>query len=112
MPRYAIVIEDADLAYAREIERNVNAHAKRPQDRVRVERIIRQVIGPKRAAGEVHAEASSECPNGLPNCRNCGDPEHAATCKAAGHCPDCGTKHGIAPDRILRENGYRLEAVD
>lgn len=43
-----------------------------------------------------------------PNCRNCGDPEHAASCTAKGHCPDCGTKHGIAPDRIVAENGYEL----
>lgn len=109
MAKYAIVIDDADLAYAREIERNVHAHAKRPEDRPRVERIVRQAVGPKRPRGTVHAELSDACPDGLPNCRNCGDPEHAESCQAAGHCPYCGTRHGIAPDRILRANGYRLE---
>ena len=59
-----------------------------------------------------HAEAvDSECPDGLPNCRNCGDPAHEEACRAAGHCPLCGTVHGIAPNAHLAANGYRLDVV-
>ena len=65
----------------------------------------------KRKAGEVHDIAASECPDGMPNCRNCGDPQHAASCQAAGHCPDCGTKHGVAPDSVVAANGYALVAL-
>lgn len=89
MPKYQIVIDDADTAFAGERARG-HAHAKR-------------------AKGTIHAEAvASECPEGRPNCRNCGDPAHAAHCQAKGHCPDCGTKHGIAPDAVVKKNGYIL----
>jgi hypothetical protein len=59
----------------------------------------------------VHTEADTACPNGLPNCRQCGDPAHAEACRSAGHCPDCGTKHGVAPESVVRANGYRLEPM-
>lgn len=63
------------------------------------------------AVGTVHTEMDDTCPEGLPNCRNCGDPQHADECKAAGHCPDCGTKHGVAPDSVLAANGLTMEAA-
>lgn len=43
-----------------------------------------------------------------PNCRNCGDQAFVALCRAAGHCPDCGTTHGIAPDSVLAATGVIL----
>jgi len=116
MPRFKIVIADADVAQAKEIERNVNAQLqqrkpKNDSERTRAEKALRREAEQrykKRAAGEVHVVADSECPDGLPNCRNCGDPQHAASCAAAGHCPSCGTKHGIAPDSVVAANGYVL----
>jgi hypothetical protein len=120
MPRFKIVIDNPTVAHEQEIERNIraNIHAHGVNrmgaaEAVRavsaITRKIRASVGPERPAGTIHAEADTDCPDGLPNCRNCGDPEHAETCKAAGHCPDCGTKHGIAPDRIVAAHGYRLE---
>jgi|SRR5215204_2728251 len=64
---------------------------------------------PSRKVGDLHTTAELECPEGGINCRNCGDPEFAAKCKEAGHCKNCGTKHGVAPDSVLEANGYRLE---
>ena len=89
MAKFAIVIEDVKKAHAGELARGFRSAAR-----------------PK---GFVHTEADDTCPLGRPNCRNCGDPDHVAECQAAGHCPDCGTKHGIAPDAIVARNGYRLE---
>lgn len=63
-------------------------------------------------AGEPCDQCGSTMTTAVPNCRNCGDPEHAKACRAAGHCPDCGTNHGIAPDRIVAANGYRFEVEE
>lgn len=63
------------------------------------------------AIGEVWTVAESVCPDALPNCRNCGDPAHADTCRAAGHCSRCGTLHGIAPDAVLIAHGLELQAL-
>jgi predicted Zn-ribbon and HTH transcriptional regulator len=82
--RYAIVVHDLTKTHAR-------THA------------------PNRQVGDIHAEMDDTCPDGLPNCRHCGDPAHADSCRAAGHCPHCGTRHGIAPESVLTANGYRLE---
>lgn len=121
MPHVAIVIADPDRAHEQEIARHVRANvaAHLPSvpelDRARaataIERRVREIVGPKRSAGDLHAALATECPDGLPNCRNCGDPDHASTCAAAGHCPSCGTKHGVAPDRIVTANGYAVVAV-
>lgn len=89
MPRFAIVV--ADTAKTQAFHARSGARLS-PAD-----------------AGAVHTVMDSECPNGLPNCRNCGDPEHAESCAKAGHCPFCGTRHGIAPDRVLAANGFALE---
>ena len=98
MPRYKIVVDDVEKAHT------ANAHSYRLH--WDVQRLIEK--GPKRPKGTVHDLMDSECPEGRPNCRNCGDPAHAEACKAAGHCPHCGTRHGIAPDAVLAANGYRL----
>lgn len=90
MPKYAIVVADPDTVLAGERARGFRTVQRRP-------------------VGTVHAELDSACPNGLPNCRNCGDPDHVVTCRAAGHCPQCGTAHGIAPDAVLVRHGFRLE---
>jgi hypothetical protein len=119
MPRFKIVINDPEIAHQKEIERNVNARLREVKvsnavEMARTTNALHREASKqfkKRQAGDVHDVADSDCPEGLPNCRNCGDPHHVATCRAAGHCHDCGTKHGVAPDRILAANGYRLEVV-
>jgi predicted Zn-ribbon and HTH transcriptional regulator len=58
--------------------------------------------------GHVHAEMNVECPDGGKNCRNCGDPEFKEQCSSLGHCPNCGTSHGIAPNSVLIKNGLKL----
>jgi len=68
--------------------------------------------GRKRPKGTIHTIAEMDCPNGLPNCRNCGDPIYKEICKANGHCSLCGTAHGIGPDSGLAANGYTLEVAD
>lgn len=59
----------------------------------------------------IHAVVDETCPLGGQNCRNCGDPIFAELCKSKGHCPDCGTKHGIAPKSVLDKNGFILKKV-
>jgi hypothetical protein len=117
MPRFKIVIADPVVAREKEIERHLRhvlRHAT-PANNVATRRLTRRLRADleqqihQQTSGDVHAICDEECPDGLPNCRNCGDPDHADACKAAGHCPDCGTKHGIAPTRILAAHGYRLE---
>lgn len=110
MPKFAIVIKDPALAHAKEIERNVEANLRVRPDLTRsmVEGAVRRFIGGERKAGDVHTEMDSECPAGLPNCRNCGDPAFRDQCAREGHCPHCGTRHGIAPDSVIAANGYEL----
>jgi hypothetical protein len=92
MPRYQIVIVDPASARDGEVARGVRQ-------------------AELRAAGTIHSQADSECPEGRPNCRNCGDPSHIEQCQSKGHCPDCGTKHGIAPDSVIAKHGYALVEV-
>lgn len=101
MARFKIVVDDEEKAHAALL------HSYRLVDR-RTRDQVRAL--PRRKVGDMHTVANTDCPDGLPNCRNCGDPDHFAACRAAGHCPHCGVKHGIAPDAILAQNGYRLEA--
>ncbi len=116
MMRYlAVVVQSPDRAQAQEINRNVGANIARvPRGLLsdRRERAIRErvsaMVGPVKPVGSLHSVAAVECPDGLPNCRNCGDPAHAETCRDAGHCPNCGTRHGVAPDSVVLANGYEL----
>lgn len=59
----------------------------------------------------LHTIADSACPEGQPNCENCGDPAFAASCRAAGHCVHCGTRHGIAPKSVLAAVGIELQPL-
>lgn len=121
MPHFALVIADPSLANAKEIERNVRAHVAaarealpgEPVERLTaaVEAKVRAFVGAPRQVDDLHTHMPSECPDGQPNCRNCGDPVFAASCDAAGHCRACGTRHGIAPDAVLAANGYALVEV-
>ena len=112
MPKYHIVIADADKAHQFERRRYREAFERAKVRPDRLERLVDERAGSKRDVGVVHAEAvASECPDGLPNCRNCGDPAHVTTCRAAGHCPECGTKHGIAPTSVLVAHGFALEVI-
>lgn len=126
MPHYAIVVKDPATARQAEIDRHVahnlthhvptnTAPAMRSHlTRVIAER-VEQMVGPAKQAGDLHAHASSDCPNGLQNCRNCGDPDHEASCRAAGHCPHCGRSphgHGIAPASVIANSGLELIEVE
>lgn len=59
-------------------------------------------------ADALHSVADAACPDGRPNCRNCGDPDYKASCAAAGHCPLCGTRHGVGPDALLATRGLAV----
>lgn len=97
--KFQIVVDDEDKAH----EANLNVHYK---DHSYLHKFLE-----KRLKGTIHTEVDSECPNGLPNCRNCGDPEFEESCESQNHCPDCGTKHGVAPNSVLLKNGYKLVEV-
>jgi hypothetical protein len=123
MAHFAIVIADAAKAHRQEIARNVaaniRAHANAEMDAADLTRLamhldkrVRETVGAPKAEGDLHTHMPDTCPDGRPNCRNCGDPAHAATCRAAGHCDKCGTAHGIAPASTLEANGYALVEVD
>lgn len=111
MAKYHVVIADVEKAHAFEQRRHREAYARAGvTDHDQAARLAAAHVGAKRAKGTRHADGvESDCPLGRPNCRNCGDPAHAEACHAAGHCPDCGTKHGIAPDATLSEHGFMLE---
>lgn len=122
--KYNIVIDNPTVAHAQELKRNIDhnvaVHSKQPglsaHDLAMLPHKITTLVEAQtkaRPKGTIHASAVTfDCPDGGDNCRNCGDPNHAAECQAAGHCPYCGTRHGVAPDRILVANGYKLvEAI-
>lgn len=98
MPKVHVVIVDEAKAHA------AHRHAYRLHPH------LQKALQP-RPVGTIHTEADTDCPEGLPNCRHCGDQAHADACRAAGHCPDCGTKHGVAPESVIAANGYALVAV-
>lgn len=112
MARYRIVIADADLAHRQEIARNVDANVAVHGEgaRPKLHAHFSKMFQP-RPVGHVHDEVDDTCPDGRPNCRHCGDPAYAEACRAAGHCPHCGTRHGLAPDAVVAANGYRVERV-
>jgi hypothetical protein len=103
MPHFKIVVANVHKAH----QALVASYKNFPRTQRRM-----QKGPPTRTVGTVHATADSECPDEMPNCRNCGDPEHLETCQAAGHCPYCGTRHGIAPDAVLAEKGYEMVEID
>lgn len=112
MRKVRVVIADADKARAFEVRAYRAGFLRAGATEALAGREAEARVGPARAVGTVHAEAELECPEGLPNCRNCGDPAYAETCRADGHCPNCGTAHGVAPDATLAANGFALEMVE
>jgi len=125
MPRYKIKIRDEELARDMEVKRNVDGNVKAaagarkiPVASVRTDtkfmnKLKKQIEKrtKKRPKGAVHAVAWTECPDGGANCRSCGDPLFVDQCAASGHCPYCGTLHGIAPESVVLANGYELEEI-
>jgi hypothetical protein len=109
MATFAIVVADPTKHLAFEQERYTTAFIEAGTPHSKAVALAAARVGPKRSKGNVHAVMEDVCPDGLPNCRNCGDPQFAATCEQSGHCPDCGTKHGIAPDAVLARHGFTLE---
>ena len=111
MAYYALVIDDAEKAT--EAKRRlrevglVRAGVSAPQAGR-----IAQVQESPQVAGALWTHMEDACPDGLPNCRKCGDPAFAVACAAAGHCPHCGTAHGIAPDSVLAAHGVVLKAME
>jgi len=116
---YALVVNDPEKVHRHLLNVNRAHHLKRfsevhgrepkPHERNKIEQHIRQGHPDPPPKDSLHTEMESlDCPDGLPNCRNCGDPQHAEACIAAGHCPHCGTQHGMTPQRLLAEGGYHL----
>ena len=97
--KWKIVIDDVDKAH----EAYIHSYRNHPQKQA----ALRKESTP-RAKGTIHTVCEEECPDGGSNCRNCGDPEFKAMCRAAGHCKFCGTRHGIAPTSVIEKNGYIL----
>lgn len=125
MPRYAIVVTDPEKHHAAEVDRNVKSNVSHhlaqrkgagPQETAvlvaRMHKAVLERTPEPRPVGTLHAVAETECPDGLPNCRNCGDPAHTAACRKAGHCPLCGIAHGVAPERYLADSGVELVEVE
>ena len=122
MPHFAVVVDDPAKHHAAEIERSIHVHldlltADRPNmgqaEAARLRRLVdasvREHVGPPKPVGFLQTVCSTDCPDGLPNCRNCGDPAFAASCAAAGHCPYCcSLAHGMAPDSYLALSGQSL----
>jgi hypothetical protein len=109
MPQMRLVVKDAEKANAARRRQMADAYRRagyRPQD---IDALVARegVVD----TGAVWAELATECPEGRPNCDRCGDPAHADACQAAGHCADCGTKHGIAPLSVLEAHGLEKVAV-
>ncbi len=103
MPHYALVIDDVAKAKQAMDEAMKDALRRAGRPRREIDRVDHR---PNR--GDLWTSADSECPLDFENCRNCGDLEYADRCKSEGHCPQCGTAHGIAPDSVLARKGLIL----
>ena len=66
---------------------------------------------PPKPVGSLWTHLATECPDGKPNCRNCGDPAFAESCQRDGHCLHCGTCHGVAPDSVLAASGLVVQEI-
>lgn len=121
MPRYKLVIDDVDKAHAARIRLDAKSikvmEPHLPEHVVQLRAAARNPVKPE--PGEIWTVADTDCPDGQPNCRYCGDPAFEATCRQVGHCPLCGVGgdgkggggHGVAPNSVLAAHGLRLEAV-
>jgi hypothetical protein len=108
MPYYALVIEDSDKAFAARRGLAVRSYQRAGFSDRRATAAAAALEPTAPVVGELWTVAATECPDELPNCRNCGDPVYADQCAAAGHCPLCGTAHGIAPSSVLEAHGLVL----
>lgn len=130
MGHVVIVVEDAEKAHQTDIDRNVEANLaaigqRRPSPQIaaRVRAVIETRIGLPKEAGDLFAVGDTTCPDGLPNCRDCGDPAFEVSCRDAGHCPCCGHQrdvtgllppprdrmgHGVAPQAYIAASGLSL----
>jgi len=104
--RVKLVVKDPEKARARRQELIMMS----PAFRNLPPRLLKKrlEVEPYPRVGDIWTSAEHECPFMYPNCRNCGDPGYAEACKAAGHCEQSGTAHGIAPDSIITKSGLEL----
>ena len=110
--RVRIVVVDVEKCHAFHVRQHVDARHRGRPETVRSAAMAHAALDlPKPAVGQVHCEMEVACPDGKPNCRHCGDPAYAESCAAAGHCPYCGTRHGVAPESVLAAHGFGLEPV-
>ena len=111
MGTVALVIVDAARAYQARVTMLAQAYQRAGFSAAEADATAR---GQEREpiVGDLWTTADLDCPRGLPNCRHCGDPAHTASCVAAGHCPDCGTKHAVAPDAVLAKHGLEIHLLD
>lgn len=118
MPVHALIITDPEKQHAYRRQQHLKRFEReRPHATpARREQLVDAHIAagrlPKPERDSLHTVADDVCPEGKPNCRNCGDPAFAASCRKVGHCPDCGIKHGIAPDSHLAAVGLSLHPLD
>jgi hypothetical protein len=110
---YALVVVDPSKAHAARRKQYVDAflRAQLGATQAAADRFADQHEPSPPEHGALWTVAESTCPDGLPNCRHCGDPAYVDSCRAAGHCPHCGTRHGIAPDSVLAAKGLQLHAL-
>jgi len=101
--RWKIVVDDVEKAHVAFLHSYRHHPAKQKE--------LRENSTP-REKGTVHTICDEECPDGNSNCRNCGDPEFRALCRASGHCKYCGISHGIAPTSVMVSSGYTLVKDD
>jgi hypothetical protein len=106
MPQYALVIDDVDKAWAGRRRLAFESYRRAGMSELRAHLAAEALEPTAPRVGDLWTTAASECPDGFPNCRHCGDPQFAASC--AGHCPLCGTAHGIAPASVLEKHGLVL----
>jgi hypothetical protein len=107
---YALVIEDTKKAHRAKVAMMTDAY-RRAGLREREATALAEAGEGEPAVGDLWTTADVECPDGKPNCRHCGDPAHREACAAAGHCDQCGTRHGIAPASVLEAKGLALQAL-
>lgn len=112
MPRVLIVVADPEKHHRAELAINGPAVAQLQARARAMGQPEPKGIEPRPAGTPVSESLhGTACPMGRPNCRNCGDPAFKASCREAGHCPQCGIAHGVAPDAVLKAKGLILQEV-
>lgn len=106
----ALVIVDAPKAYQARVKMLVQAYKRAGMSDSTAQKVASEQER-EPVVGDLWGTADLECPRDMPNCRNCGDPAYAETCRAAGHCPDCGVRHAVAPDSVLLAHGLEIQLL-